>query len=648
MARQIKFITEEVQNCFLSEASQSTRDLEEFLASPEAQKMRFGFEAEVVCTGFDSASDDSELERIDEMIGGDSLRDVRNFFYVSDRGGGYSHNFRAYVNLTDDYYNYLSNARSEFIESQLQDKIEELRQNYIEENPDEDPDLVDFEREATDALEEEFDESDHEFSDFCENEGYEYYSELADAYGLDWPEDRYEESPERYDSGTGYSLARAQMIQNDISSDLGFDIEAFEKYHGGSYSRGWRIEPDGSLSPDDPKTEAGMEIITPREGLPLKEGINAMMELFAWLRANKAYTSESATTGLHINLSLPDTGYSTVDWVKLVLFSGDEYVLKQFDRVGGYNDAAIKDIKSAINNKSQNEIMNAIKQMRTGFVTDAAKALINTNKNRTVTVNFKGTYVEFRVVGGDYLEMAEIVRQSVLRFGRALVIASNPETYQKEYAKKLYKKIVELSGIQKDAATYFANSISQLAFGPPRVAVSSFIQNLRGNRGLLPSKSTTGRTDAYRSGVLLKRLYDLAKTNVEDFLRLGPLFTGNARNSFIRHEEKILAYANSMSANSPSGTKVYEAYKDLVLDLSATDESDFLVLLNSFTPKSILNYAKDDVFNKFSDLITQTSLPVQINVSAGESYEYDQRSRVSKQSYYDSLESALQNLENTI
>lgn len=645
MARQIKFIAEEVQNCFLSEASQSTRDLEEFLASPEAKKMRFGFEAEVVCTGFDSASDDGEgPERIDELIGNDSLRDVRIFFDVSDLGLRF--NLRSYVSLTDDYYDYLSNARSEFIENNLLDKMKKLRQSDIEENPDLVPDLVDYEREATDALEEEFDESDYEFSDFCDSKGYEYYSELADAYGFDWPEDRYEESRESYDSETGYSLARAQKIENDISSDLGFDIEAFENYHGGSYSRGWRIEPDGSLSPDDPQTEAGMEIITPREGLPLKEGINAMMELFAWLRANKAYTSESATTGLHINLSLPDTGYSTVDWVKLVLFSGDEYVLKQFDRVGGYNDAAIKDIKSAINNKSQTEIMNAIKQMRTGFVTDAAKALINTNKNRTVTVNFKGTYVEFRVVGGDYLEMAEVVRQSVLRFGRALVIASNPETYQKEYAKKLYKKIVELSGIQQDAANYFANSISQLAFGPPRVAVSSFIQNLRGNRGLMPSKSTSGRTIVYRSGVLLKRLHDLAKTNVEDFLRLGPLFTGNTRNSFIRHEEKILAYANSMSAQNPNGKLVLADYKNLISSASGSIDSDFLVLINSFTPKSIFNSAKDD--DRLRGLINKKSLPVRINVSSGESHEYNPNSLGSQQSYYDSLESALQNLENTI
>lgn len=453
----------------ITEAPQSPSDLEAFFKSPMAQQMRFGFEAEVIATGF--GYEDDELEREELYINGDDMDDIANFF------GHYQR--RRLDDLRGDYENWFLEKQEElvdeYISDNLEDRVAELKQKD-EDNEEELRDDDEYEEEARDELRaeapENIDDSDLTFSDFCQSEGYRTYADLADNYGFDWPDDRYVGGDGVIDSDTGYSVNRAQEIADELESAMDIEVQAFDDYHGGKYaSEGmWRIEPDGSLTPDDKDTEAGMEIITPNNGLPLEEGIAKMMELFKLLKSrNRAYTSESATTGLHINLSIPQQYEKEIDYAKLVLFSGDEYVLEQFDRVGGYNDEAVGQIESAITTGNVEE---ALSLMRKGMTTAASVSLIRSNKNRAVTVNKKPGYVEFRVVGNDYLSMADEVRMAVLRFARALTIAADPEAYKEEYSKKLYKLIhrtitAAWNGATPDAIELFASSLAQLSYGPP-------------------------------------------------------------------------------------------------------------------------------------------------------------------------------------
>lgn len=453
----------------ITEAPQSPSDLEAFFKSPMAQQMRFGFEAEVIATGF--GYEDDELEREDVYIGGDDMDDVSNFF------GHYQR--RTLSDLFGDYDNWLSDQTAElideYISDNLEERVDELRQKD-EDNEEELRDEEEYKEEAEDELRDEapekIDDSDLTFSDFCQSEGYTTYADLADHYGFDWPDHRYVGGDGDVDTDTGYSLERAQEIADELESAMDIAVLAFVDYHAGKNAPEgtWRIEPDGSLTPDDSSTEAGMEIITPNNGLPLEEGIEKMMELFKLLKSRRrAYTSESATTGLHINLSIPEQYEKEIDYAKLVLFSGDEYVLEQFDRVGGYNDEAVGQITQAI---TAGNVEGALMLMRKGMTTAASVSLIRSNKSRTVTVNKKPGYVEFRVVGNDYLSMADEVRLAVLRFARALTIAADPEAYKEEYAKKLYKLIYRTittawNGATPDAIELFASSLAQLSYGPP-------------------------------------------------------------------------------------------------------------------------------------------------------------------------------------
>ena len=451
------------------EAPQSPSDLEAFFNSPMAQQMRFGFEAEVIATGFDYGDD--ELEREELYINGDDMDDISNFFGHHQR--------RRLSDLSDDYDDWFNEKQTELIDEYISDNIEERAAELKQKDEDSEEELRDddeYEDEARDELRDEayenIDASDLTFSDFCQSEGHTTYADLADHYGFDWPDDHYIGGGGVIDTDTGYSLDRAQEVAYELESAMDIEVQAFDDYHGGkNASEGtWRIEPDGSLSPDDRYTEAGMEIITPNNGLPLKEGIAKMMELFKLLKSrDRAYTSESATTGLHINLSIPDQYEKEIDYAKLVLFSGDEYVLEQFDRVGGYNAESVGQIESAI---TSGNVEQALSLMRKGMTTAASVSLIRSNKSRTVTVNKKAGYVEFRVVGNDYLSMADEVRMAVLRFARALTIAADPEAYKEEYAKKLYKLIHKTittawNGATPDAIELFASSLAQLSYGPP-------------------------------------------------------------------------------------------------------------------------------------------------------------------------------------
>lgn len=481
-----KFFKESVED--LQEVSQSPASLEAFLNSSESEGMRFGFEAEVIMTGFGDDYDYDDPEIVDEDIGrNETLNDVLSFFDVSGRDSSYNR-------LREDFYEWLVEKESEYkekyIKDNLVDRAEELF-NKLSAEKQEEYEVEDFLGDARSELESEAEEDfrnndDYGFYEFCRDNGYSTYSKLSNAYDFYWPEDRYESSHSHsgYDPDTGYSLDRAEKIASDLEDALDISVKAYDSYHGGqlgAHSELWRIEPDGSLEAEDPESEAGMEIITPDGGLPLKEGITKMQELFAWLKAKRAYTSEDATTGLHINLSIPDQYKKTIDYVKLVLFSGDEYVLQQFDRVGGYNDESAREIRRAI---ERGNVEEALGLMRKGLSTAASTSLIASNKERSVTVNKKNNYVEFRVVGNDYLNMGEVVRLAVLRFARALTIAADPEAHKEEYAKKLYKVITNVSGkmlegLTPDVVKMFAETLSQLSYGPPTREVAQGIANLK-------------------------------------------------------------------------------------------------------------------------------------------------------------------------
>lgn len=200
----------------------------------------------------------------------------------------------------------------------------------------------------------------------------------------------------------------------------------------------WVIEPDPSIKPNSPD-DAGLEFVHPAQ--PVPEALDSIQEMLSWARYNGCYTNK--TTGLHINVSVPDYSRENLDYVKLALFLGDKHVLQQFERdMNNFTYSAVKNIKANIGQLSKEEIIGTVDQMRAGLQTAAAKAIHSSYAQKYTSIHPKNGWVEFRGPGGDYLNKTpEELTDTALRFAKALSIACNPEAYKQEYAKKLYKEL---------------------------------------------------------------------------------------------------------------------------------------------------------------------------------------------------------------
>ena len=75
--------------------------------------------------------------------------------------------------------------------------------------------------------------------------------------------------------------------------------------------------------------------------------VNDLDKVKKWADKHNCYTNKS--TGLHINISVPDYSLEKLDYIKLALLMGDQYVLDQFGRAGNtYCKSAMSKIRDKI------------------------------------------------------------------------------------------------------------------------------------------------------------------------------------------------------------------------------------------------------------------------------------------------------------
>lgn len=223
----------------------------------------------------------------------------------------------------------------------------------------------------------------------------------------------------------GYSEG-AEFLKANLKDVFGQNMVIFTGYHQDTKKLDrWYIEPDGSLRPNNP-SDYTAEVVSP----PLKAA-EAMTALRTWYQKAeqlKLYTNNS--TGLHINVSIPDT----LDVLKLAVFAGDQYVLKQFGREdNNYARSVIKSLKGKhdLPRVGDSSFKDAEKEMK--------QLVKSISGDHFATVNFNGKYVSFRHAGGDYLNKGQDIANTVGRFVRAMIIAADPKAYRDEYIGKLVK-----------------------------------------------------------------------------------------------------------------------------------------------------------------------------------------------------------------
>jgi hypothetical protein len=513
----------------LLEVKMSPSALEAWARSPEAQGIRAGFEAEMIFRDTKREDDEEEMEPdydYDERP--DSIEHVIDFYSNDDWGYGLSG--RGARALRESLYEEFQEWQEEQIGEDWDNNAEDQVRDYMETNvwgddeerekriqdkidelfPDEDPepilaagagaprftrssDQTEYEqqnelyakyKEAEDAAYEEFetevisefesqgeyydqareyyydmkrDEGDYDESDFLRDR-YGYMSEIGNSHTLDWP----------YWTGggsSGYGSRDWQDIGNSLERATGMDVKVGSGYHSTTRTDDrYIIEPDGSLDPDDDE-DAGLEIVSPP--MPLPQALEQLQKVIEWgNNTADAYTNRS--TGLHMGVSIPYVG-GDVDYVKLVLFMGDEYILDKFGRASNtYAASAMgklrQNMAGARNRGELTEAkldpLGALELVQKNLIELAARYVQNgVGTSKYTSAHIKDGYIEFRSPGGDYLSMEsrgeyDEIKNTMLRFARAMQIAGSPALERREYAKKLYKLISP--GAQDDGLKLFS------------------------------------------------------------------------------------------------------------------------------------------------------------------------------------------------
>jgi hypothetical protein len=168
--------------------------------------------------------------------------------------------------------------------------------------------------------------------------------------------------------------------------------------------------------------------------------ISDLNKVKAWAKQRGCYTNDS--TGLHINVSVPGFDNDKLDYVKLALLLGDQYVLDQFGRTGNtYAKSAMGMIKERIAQRPEDAAA-MLQKTKTGLGELATKVIHSGTTSKYTSINTKEGYIEFRSPGGDWLnENFDKIETTLLRFVVALDAAMDPAKYRDEYQRDLYKML---------------------------------------------------------------------------------------------------------------------------------------------------------------------------------------------------------------
>jgi len=300
---------------------------------------RVGMEFELIVPNADT-DDEDEFESepdydADERFptGQGWTRDIMDFFRGGEMGSSTREIQRAIDNLNDDFYTWVDEDQGNFINSadgvarareialdninqDDYDSPEELRkalEDYLDENQDSIRDQI---------IDEYNEDLDSKFEEWLDRQGINSMSDFGNEYNLEWP---YWTEP---DYGGRRGSVSIDDVAGDFSNAIGRPVNASSSYHGATRRPGhYVVEPDSSLHGDEPG-DGGLEFVSPP--LTISEMLDDIDSVAQWAERTGAYTNSS--TGLHMNVSVPNQ--DKLDFVKLAMFLGDNYILEQFGREG--------------------------------------------------------------------------------------------------------------------------------------------------------------------------------------------------------------------------------------------------------------------------------------------------------------------------
>lgn len=488
----------------VDEVKMSPGALQKWASSEASSGMLMGIEFELYVPG--AASDDGDYDGdpdydADEQVY--DIDDIARFFESTELA-------REVTNrLNSEYNEWLDDAISDaveqaFDEDELIDRIrdefpvedfyDEAKSQLEDEEENEEVDDSEIEKRAEELKEdavyqcirmqdrtywsvrEEYEDELRGDADVSENDwlrdiGVRYASDAEREFGLSWP----------YYQRGGSDEPDVDAVADSLQSALGVPVKASTSYH--SLTRdatNWLVEPDSSLDSPNDFEDAGVEIVSPP--MPVNTMLSEMNRLWQWAKDTGCYTNR--TTGLHMNISVPDFSVDRLDYIKLALFMGDQYILVEFNRIANnYCKAATSVIKQRATDEKVQEVLAL---MRTKLNTDVSKIIHAGFTDKYTSINTHAGYVEFRGPGGDWLSKSpEQLSATALRLAQALSIACDENAYKNEYAKKFYK-LVAPSDSNNDTvklfAKYTAGELSQ-------AELKSTVKQIQSERSKPPMQS---------------------------------------------------------------------------------------------------------------------------------------------------------------
>ena len=425
----------------IDEVSMSPSSLAQFAQSSAVSGMRVGFEAEMaVPMDTDNMVEEPDYE-MDTRAS--DISEVLEFFEGGNSGMGTWAVARLSQRLQRDFDNYLDeqtdqawenvNVADHIAEMAEQDGLSQEQIQQIIDDP-QGSDWYNYEQQLRDQVRDGVKDS-VSFEDFLESADMPFMSHIAHEYNLDWPYTR---------PSDDVSLRGIQEVADDLEKSLGITVVASDRYHTAPrVSNAWVLEPDSSIQVPNASEYAGLELITPSPPFDLATALNMIDQVFAWAGRYGCETNRS--TGFHISVSVPSGTTADIDWIKLVLFLGDQYVLSKFGR--SLNTYAQSSMTALIAHLSQPNfpVDAAMTAMRKGLLKLASAEIGQPFQGKYSSVNVKPNYVEFRSAGGDYLDNKDEIKQTMMRYVQAIAIAADPEAHKQEYAKKLMQLLNKFS-----------------------------------------------------------------------------------------------------------------------------------------------------------------------------------------------------------
>ena len=328
-------------------------------------------------------------------------------------------------------------------------------------NVDADP-SSDYYNQAFDEWREEFQDN-YDESDWLDAEDLDRMSGIENAYEISWP----------YWTNMNSGEIDADQVADEFSQAVGREVRVNTRYHQsgdrpGPNNQFYIVEPDASLDGDNDGDE-GLEFVSPP--MPIDELLKDLNAVKEWAGRMGVYTNSS--TGLHINISVPNYSVDRLDYVKLALLLGDEYVLNQFGRSSNtYTKSALGKVRDRVRSNPE-DAQQLLDKMKGQMGDLASKAIHSGSTDKYTSINTKSGHIEFRSPGGDWLDdNFDKIENTLLRFTVAMSAALNPEAYREEYQKKLYKLLTQ---DQKDSDTirYFSDYVAGKI---PKAALRSFVK----------------------------------------------------------------------------------------------------------------------------------------------------------------------------